>query len=160
MKEILQMNLILSMMKAWMMKTRSGSQKNLRPHVSSRVQNKKESHSSAQHHINSTDTKALGNTTKRARGKKQDCGGTLLSCPACFITLSMDCQQHEKYKNQWRAMFVSNCVTKLDESFEVSDPAPGEVYRPVACAGCGAVVAALEPREEVYHFFNVIPSSH
>eukprot|EP00956_Cyclotella_meneghiniana_P013538 scaffold19621_cov63-Cyclotella_meneghiniana.AAC.2 len=32
----------------------------------------------------------------------------VLSCPRCFTTVCMDCQQHEKYANQYRAMFVMN----------------------------------------------------
>lgn len=33
----------------------------------------------------------------------------LLSCPLCFTTLCIDCQQHAVYDNQFRAMFVMNC---------------------------------------------------
>ena len=33
----------------------------------------------------------------------------ILSCPLCFTTLCIDCQQHDKYDNQFRAMFVMNC---------------------------------------------------
>lgn len=32
----------------------------------------------------------------------------VLSCPSCFTIVCMDCQQHVKYKNQYRAMFVMN----------------------------------------------------
>ena len=32
----------------------------------------------------------------------------ILSCPSCFNIVCMDCQQHEKYANQYRAMFVMN----------------------------------------------------
>ena len=32
----------------------------------------------------------------------------ILSCPRCFTTVCMDCQQHETYANQFRAMFVMN----------------------------------------------------
>ena len=32
----------------------------------------------------------------------------VLSCPRCFTCVCMDCQQHEKYANQYRAMFVMN----------------------------------------------------
>ncbi|EGG19992.1 hypothetical protein DFA_07107 [Cavenderia fasciculata] len=33
-----------------------------------------------------------------------------LSCPACFTLLCVDCQRHDLYKNQYRAMFVKNCT--------------------------------------------------
>lgn len=32
----------------------------------------------------------------------------ILSCPCCFQIVCMDCQRHEKYINQYRAMFVMN----------------------------------------------------
>jgi hypothetical protein len=32
----------------------------------------------------------------------------VLSCPCCFQIVCMDCQKHEKYLNQYRAMFVMN----------------------------------------------------
>jgi len=32
----------------------------------------------------------------------------ILSCPCCFQIVCMDCQRHEKYTNQYRAMFVMN----------------------------------------------------
>lgn len=40
------------------------------------------------------------------RGAKSD---AILSCPLCFTTLCVDCQQHAYYENQFRAMFVMNC---------------------------------------------------
>ncbi|XP_001197735.1 E2F-associated phosphoprotein [Strongylocentrotus purpuratus] len=33
----------------------------------------------------------------------------ILNCPACMTTLCIDCQRHELYTNQYRAMFVMNC---------------------------------------------------
>lgn len=32
----------------------------------------------------------------------------ILSCPRCFNIVCMDCQQHERYASQFRAMFVMN----------------------------------------------------
>ena len=32
----------------------------------------------------------------------------VLSCPLCFNIVCMDCQQHEQYEDQFRAMFVMN----------------------------------------------------
>ncbi|XP_053191962.1 E2F-associated phosphoprotein [Scomber japonicus] len=39
----------------------------------------------------------------------------ILNCPACMTTLCLDCQRHEKYRTQYRAMFVMNCTVKQDE---------------------------------------------
>ncbi|XP_056152135.1 E2F-associated phosphoprotein [Lampris incognitus] len=39
----------------------------------------------------------------------------ILNCPACMTTLCLDCQRHEKYRTQYRAMFVMNCSVKRDE---------------------------------------------
>ncbi|XP_027028225.1 E2F-associated phosphoprotein [Tachysurus fulvidraco] len=39
----------------------------------------------------------------------------ILNCPACMTTLCLDCQRHEKYRTQYRAMFVMNCTVKKDE---------------------------------------------
>ncbi|XP_068195607.1 E2F-associated phosphoprotein [Antennarius striatus] len=39
----------------------------------------------------------------------------ILNCPACMTTLCLDCQRHERYRTQYRAMFVMNCTVKRDE---------------------------------------------
>ncbi|CAL8273827.1 unnamed protein product [Merluccius merluccius] len=39
----------------------------------------------------------------------------VLNCPACMTTLCLDCQRHEKYRTQYRAMFVMNCTVKREE---------------------------------------------
>ncbi|XP_076030833.1 E2F-associated phosphoprotein-like [Oratosquilla oratoria] len=45
----------------------------------------------------------------------------VLNCPACLTThLCLDCQRHEKYTNQYRAMFVFNC--KVDRTQLLSYP--------------------------------------
>ncbi|KAG1675169.1 hypothetical protein FOA52_003392 [Chlamydomonas sp. UWO 241] len=36
-----------------------------------------------------------------------------LSCPGCFSTLSVDCQQHATYRSQYRAVFVTNVVVDV-----------------------------------------------
>lgn len=112
----------------------------------------------------------------------------ILNCPACMITLCLDCQRHEKYRTQYRAMFVMNCTVKRDEVLrykpqkdikhgsrkrrrgqketaeeEIPDPTPAgmdadEVYHPVQCSECSTEVAVFD-KDEVYHFFNIL-SSH
>ncbi|CAH1790692.1 unnamed protein product [Owenia fusiformis] len=39
----------------------------------------------------------------------------VLDCPACLTTLCIDCQRHDIYKTQYRAMFVMNCSTNFTE---------------------------------------------
>ncbi|XP_073683503.1 E2F-associated phosphoprotein [Garra rufa] len=39
----------------------------------------------------------------------------VLNCPACMTTLCLDCQRHEKYQTQYRAMFVMNCTVDKEE---------------------------------------------
>lgn len=44
-----------------------------------------------------------------------------LSCPCCFTTVCMDCQQHVKYKNQYRAMFVMNIEVQWEKTYIYDD---------------------------------------
>ncbi|KAM6973792.1 E2F-associated phosphoprotein [Aplochiton taeniatus] len=39
----------------------------------------------------------------------------VLNCPACMTTLCLDCQRHDKYRTQYRAMFVMNCRVNKEE---------------------------------------------
>ena len=110
----------------------------------------------------------------------------ILNCPCCMTTLCMDCQRHENYRTQYRAMFVSNCKineeeqlkypkeefdsmalnskklkkNKLkimkEESNEISKDY--DIFKPVMCSICSAEVGVFEEKEEIYHFFNVITS--
>ncbi|KAK1380515.1 C-terminal [Heracleum sosnowskyi] len=108
---------------------------------------------------------------KRRKGQFSD---AVLSCPACFSTLCLECQRHEKYVTQYRAVFVSNCKIKNDQ---VAQPGikrkrgkrgkggsetdagsfTGETFKPVCCSTCSTEVGVID-EEEVYHFFNVLPS--
>jgi hypothetical protein len=142
----------------------------------------------------------------------------VLSCPCCFQIVCMDCQRHERYSNQFRAMFVMNIevswhltlspeimgqekkakdhddddddstnmnhkkqrrtnehsnatsippdpteegvdggLFKLD--FEGNPTDKNEIYYSVHCNGCKTQVAALNMRDEVYHFFGCLVSS-
>ncbi len=88
-----------------------------------------------------------------------------LSCPACFTVLTTDCQRHVIYKTQWRAMFVQNCVVRAVDAMASSRSGGGageeeeeeDVVAPVDCGHCGASVG-VQDSDEVYHFFNVVPS--
>lgn len=55
---------------------------------------------------------------KLRKGRNSD---AILSCPLCFTTVCVDCQQHAKNENQFRAMFVMNCRV---ETKQVVKPAP------------------------------------
>ncbi|KAF3775416.1 E2F-associated phosphoprotein [Nymphaea thermarum] len=113
---------------------------------------------------------------KKRSGRTSD---AILSCPACFTTLCLDCQRHEKYCTQYRAMFVVNCkiessdilrpssrkrqrkmvprVISEDTGKVTGDQAKVAPLRPVCCSVCGTEVGALD-EDEVYHFFDVLPS--
>ncbi|KAH9288634.1 hypothetical protein KI387_032751, partial [Taxus chinensis] len=104
---------------------------------------------------------------RRRKGRKSD---ALLTCPACFTTLCVACQRHEKYVTQYRAMFVLNCKIvdnqrlrlpadckrkrtdkkksrgqfrrKSDNLPETTDEIlKDEVFKPVCCSVCQTEVA-------------------
>lgn len=102
----------------------------------------------------------------------------VLNCPSCFILLCVDCQRHEKYSDQYRAMFVANCKVNYFPKFiysksgsskkkskkvkwermEVEGPsynANEDLFSSVVCANCDTEVAVYDSNE-VYHFFNVL----
>ena len=98
----------------------------------------------------------------------------ILSCPGCMETLCIDCQQHETYKNQFRAMFIMQCRTEMGEVLKykkkktkrkfnkhdtpMESAAPEyDVYHPVRCGSCQTEVGVYD-EDEVYHFYNVLPS--
>ncbi|QQP56151.1 E2F-associated phosphoprotein [Caligus rogercresseyi] len=95
----------------------------------------------------------------------------VLNCPACFAVVCLDCQRHELYQNQYRAMFVMNCSVDPSKKLAYShskrsikknkagpSTAKEELYNPVKCDACETQLAVYD-KEEIYHFFNVV-SSH
>lgn len=93
----------------------------------------------------------------------------ILSCPCCFTTLSIDCQKHAVYHNQYRAVFVMNTRVREDQVRHVlpqkggrrknqQQVQPSEVLRPVFCDCCDTEVGVYD-EEEVYHFFHVLASN-
>jgi len=44
-----------------------------------------------------------------AKMRKGGHSDAILSCPLCLSTVCIDCQQHAKHENQFRAMLVMNC---------------------------------------------------
>jgi len=100
--------------------------------------------------------------------KKLPNSDAVLNCPACFAVLCLDCQRHEIYRTQYRAMFVMNCSvnTKVKMKFPLKAkkskkksqlPVEEDFYHPVTCDTCNTEVAMYD-ENEIYHFFNVVAS--
>uniref|UniRef100_A0A1J3EHJ5 E2F-associated phosphoprotein n=1 Tax=Noccaea caerulescens TaxID=107243 RepID=A0A1J3EHJ5_NOCCA len=110
---------------------------------------------------------------KKRDGRTSD---AVLSCPACFTTVCLECQRHEQYVTQYRAVFVVNCKvdenrvlqhnatppsivgkrTRVSEKQETGS-ADAERLNPVICSTCSTEIGVFDS-EEIYHFSNVIPS--
>ncbi|KAK7280625.1 hypothetical protein RJT34_25690 [Clitoria ternatea] len=110
---------------------------------------------------------------KKRHGLQSD---AVLSCPACFTTLCLECQRHEKYLTQYRAVFVVNCKIEGEkvvrqnnsrsrkrnrgkEGLDRSDASSTniETFKQVCCSVCSTEVGVID-EDEVYHFYNVLPS--
>ncbi|XP_031372931.1 E2F-associated phosphoprotein isoform X2 [Punica granatum] len=113
---------------------------------------------------------------KKRHGHATD---AVLSCPACFTTLCLECQRHEKYVTQYRAIFVVNCKVETERvvyernrarpgrakrgrqtaevDAEVGGAISNESFKHVCCSVCCTEVGVID-EEEVYHFYNVLPS--
>jgi hypothetical protein len=122
--------------------------------------------------------------TKTIKVYKPRTSDAVLSCPCCFNIVCMDCQRHQQYLNQFRAMFVMGISVDwhsrlvYDEVQQVLVPKPelpnqqvppeetdflrhdaeGE-YFSVLCANCQTQVAALDMNEELYHFHGCLESA-
>jgi hypothetical protein len=162
---------------------------------------------------NSSDTTAVAaasSTNNRSPRQKQEKhsrhSDAVLSCPACFNIVCMDCQRHEKYADQFRAMFVMGIVVHWQSLLMYDEPSQQlvpvtppvlvpaavaaaeegqqqqadqvpivdddghpnynifqhggdeEIYYSVHCDNCGTQVAALDMKDEVYHFFGCLAS--
>ncbi|KAJ1363225.1 hypothetical protein KIN20_023045 [Parelaphostrongylus tenuis] len=90
-----------------------------------------------------------------------------------MVLLTRDCQRHEIYSDQYRAMFVENCHVK-QETLKIEktgkekrrerqklrkmgvdpneQPVQAEdIFLPVHCAVCSTNVAVLDHEEECFH---------
>jgi hypothetical protein len=114
---------------------------------------------------------------RQRRGRGTD---AILSCPGCFTTVCLECQQHAELHTQYRAVFTVNCAVNPDAPMRVptsrgaapsrkrKGPGSGsgegggaeqqEVMLPVCCEVCGTQVGAQDS-EEVVHFFHVLASN-
>lgn len=107
--------------------------------------------------------------TKKKNPKPLPNSDAVLNCPACFTVVCLDCQRHELYKTQYRAMFVINCTVNTEELMKIplkkkgkgkkGKPitVPDDEYHPVRCDQCRTEIAMYD-KEEIYHFFNVVAS--
>ncbi|EDO36745.1 predicted protein, partial [Nematostella vectensis] len=121
--------------------------------------------------------------TKQTKVTKPPTSDAVLSCPACMTIVCIDCQRHDIYKNQYRAMFTMNCTVVADEVLKYQEQTnfgkkrrgkhkgklvqqtdagdtstrTYETYHPVKCSECGTEVAVYDS-DEVYHFFNILTS--
>ncbi len=114
------------------------------------------------------DDKDLEWVHKQRKGRKTD---AILSCPCCFTTLCIDCQQHAQQQEQYRAMFTMNC--KVDKAQLQEQPSSKQQGRSrgkqartgeqgamwcVVCEVCDTVVGAQD-EDEVVHFYHVLASN-
>ncbi|KAL1209779.1 hypothetical protein V5N11_020109 [Cardamine amara subsp. amara] len=109
---------------------------------------------------------------KKRDGRTSD---AVLSCPACFTTVCLECQRHEQYVTQYRAVFVVNCKEDKDKVLQHNAISPNlgkrmrdsekietgsadnERVNVVLCSACSTEIGVVDS-QEIYHFFNVIPS--
>jgi hypothetical protein len=88
--------------------------------------------------------------------KKPVKSDAVLSCPCCFNVVCIECQRHDYYAYQYRAMFALN-VSTLPEARSMQKGST-ELYRSVVCSVCEAEVG-VQDEDDVFHFFNVIPGT-
>ncbi|KAJ4973861.1 hypothetical protein NE237_007035 [Protea cynaroides] len=107
---------------------------------------------------------------KKRKGRTSD---AVLSCPACFTTLCLECQRHEKYVTQYRAIFVVNCKIKREEILRQANrrqgkgknqkdsgasevgQAGGETFKPVCCLVCATEVGIID-EDEIHYDIQMV----
>ncbi|XP_042357404.1 E2F-associated phosphoprotein isoform X2 [Plectropomus leopardus] len=142
----------------------------------------------ARRHYNSRKRPAAGSRSQPRGSRGLPNSDAVLNCPACMTTLCLDCQRHEKYRTQYRAMFVMNCAVKRDEVLryktqteakqrrrkrrrgqrtgtevdETPDPAPAGMDADEIYHPVQCTECSTEvavfDKDEVYHFFNILAS--
>lgn len=89
-------------------------------------------------------SKSNNNTdeTKQLQALKPRHSDAVLSCPCCFEIVCMDCQQHDRHANQFRAMFVMNVAVHWDHVLVYDTAVQGLVrvtdHAGAVSAGAGA----------------------
>ena len=138
--------------------------------------------------LDSYRAQSVNNSTKESKQQQlHECtrlkeiqSDATLNCPCCLTLLCLDCQRHEIYRTQYRAMFVLNCriersakliyrnKEELRKKFKRSRKYRAkqdsetitdikDIYNPVFCVKCNTQVALFDC-DEVYHFFSVLAS--
>eukprot|EP01095_Lingulamoeba_sp_RSL-Kostka_P010790 TRINITY_DN3953_c0_g1_i1.p1 TRINITY_DN3953_c0_g1~~TRINITY_DN3953_c0_g1_i1.p1 ORF type:complete len:265 (+),score=67.10 TRINITY_DN3953_c0_g1_i1:97-891(+) len=122
--------------------------------------------------INKESREQEKNKQKELRDQEQESdykSDAILHCPFCFTVLSVDCQRHYRYYNQYRAMFVTNCriqnkcvtdyIVNKHKFEDLSKNSSEPTFRSVICKICETEVAAYD-EIGIYHFFNVFASDY
>jgi hypothetical protein len=140
-------------------------------HVVMKDQHRQRSYNSDQDNSNNNNVMMMQQQALMLKPRTSD---AVLSCPCCFTICCMDCQQHERYATQFRAMFVMNITVDWTRQLAYSDKdqqliehASGgptlsteqELYYSVHCGNCNTQVAALDNNDEIYHFFGCLVSA-
>ncbi len=82
----------------------------------------------------------------------------VLSCPCCFNIVCMDCQRHQRYRNQFRAMFVMGITvdwqSKLmyDEDRQILVPKPHHLPNEVPPDSIHVMYDNVETTKDVIQF--------
>ncbi|CAI5506038.1 unnamed protein product [Closterium sp. Naga37s-1] len=141
------------------------------------------------------DERWMAKARRRRGGRSSD---AILSCPACLSSVCFDCQRHERFTTQYRAVFAVNCAVNTSQKLVMPSGKDGgskkrkgrgksggakeqgstgggggggviggegsaggeeEVMHPVMCETCGTEVGVFDAKQQVYHFFNVLPTN-
>ncbi|XP_061103155.1 E2F-associated phosphoprotein [Conger conger] len=108
--------------------------------------------------------KLPGSSNRKEKSEALPSSDAVLNCPACMTTLCLDCQRHEKFRTQYRAMFVMNCRVNKEEVLRYKTPADrkrmnrrkklkgNQQVQPGALVSGALVSGAMEgDPEETYH---------
>jgi len=87
-------------------------------------------------------------TVKMLKPRNSD---AVLSCPCCFTIVCMDCQQHERYENQYRAMFVQNIAVRWDLTLQYDSQARMLVATTAEAAAAAAAGASSDSHSSGTH---------
>ena len=82
----------------------------------------------------------------------------VLSCPCCFNLVCMDCQRHERFHNQFRAMFVMGIEVDWEHRLVYDDKAHGLVrYEPQPNSTAAGSPASQIVAPDQHHPDAIVP---
>jgi E2F-associated phosphoprotein len=76
----------------------------------------------------------------------------ILSCPSCFTTICYQCQRHENYAGQFRAIDVFHCI--------IGDVSEIPLHRNLVCEQCKDKVGLWHEKDDIYYLFDVLESEN